>query len=247
MLLSLACLGIASTAPSRVRAGTEIDAEGFAGSTAGSWACGPVTRVNYGGGGARLRFTEERAPLGGSGFTAEAGGAAVSEANHFVRCTGETCDEADHVMPAARVLFGGNTRVGYQGKVFGAEGGAEAFQYWAANTDGSPALRFLPDVQVSVRHEDIVKVMAGFGSPTVSTLTRPGLYLGSRVPISRFELEAYAGLFRSGPSEETAGLRADIASSVVLTPDLKVRFGASASEARALAGFEGNAGLILDL
>jgi hypothetical protein len=209
------------------------------------WACGPVTRVNYGGGGARLRVTQENAPLGGKGLTGEIGGAAVSEANHFVRCNGD-CDRSDHVMPAARVMFGGNARVGYQWKVFGVEGGADAFQYWENNTDRTPNIQVIPDAQLSLRHRDVVKVVAGFGSPTVSTLSRPGLYVGSRVPISIVELEAYTGGFRSGPTNDL-GLRLDVATSVAVAPGLKVRVGASASEAESLGGVEGSAGFVADL
>jgi hypothetical protein len=204
-----------------------------------------VTRVNYGGGGARVRVMQENAPLGGKGFTGEIGGAAVSEANHFVRCDGD-CEKSDHVMPAARVMFAGNARVGYQWKAFGVEGGAGAFQYWDDNNDRSPSILVIPDVQLSFRHEDVVKVVAGLGSPTVTTLARPGLYTGARLPISFVELEAYAGGFRTGPSTNL-GYRLDVAASVVVTPGLKVRLGASASENESLAGVEGSAGVVADL
>jgi hypothetical protein len=246
-MLFVGCLGIAATAPSRVHAGTEVEADGFVGTTPGAWACGPVTRVNYGGGGARVRVTQENAPLGGKGLIAEVGGAAVSEANHFVRCTDDdSCDRSKHVMPAARFMFGGNARIGYQWKRFGIEGGADAFQFWDDNKDTTPTIRVIPDVQVSFRHKDVVKIMAGLGSPTVTTLTRPGLYVGSRVPISFVELEAYAGAFRTGPTT-SPGFRMDVATSVAVTPALKVRLGASASEDESLAGYEGSAGLVVDL
>lgn len=242
----MGCLGIIATSPSRVHAGTEVEGDGFVGTTPGVWACGPVARVNYGGGGARVRVVQENAPLGGKGLVGEIGGAAVSEANHFVRCPGDSCDRSDHVMPAARVMFGGNARVGYQWKAFGIEGGADAFQYWENNTDRTPNILVIPDVQLSFRHQDAVKVVAGLGSPTVTTLVRPGLFAGARVPISFVELEAYAGGFRTGPTN-SVGLRVDVATSVAVAPGLKVRLGASASEAESLGGVEGSAGVIADL
>jgi hypothetical protein len=245
-LLFVGCLGMGATAPSRVHAGTEVEGDGFVGTSAGNWACGPVARVNYGGGGARVRVAEERAPLGGSGFVGEVAGAADSEANHFIRCGGDACESDERVMPKARVMGAGHARFGYQWRVVGVEGGADVFESWKNNTDTAPTAYAIPDLQLSFRHEDRFKGIVGFGAPTVATLARPGLYLGARVPVSIVEFEGYTGVFRVGPSN-SAGFRADLATLLPLTPGVKMRLGASGSEWSGAAGVEGSAGVSIDL
>jgi hypothetical protein len=245
-ILFAGLLGIVATAPARVRASTELEGDGFAGTSPGGWACGPVGRVNYAGGGARVRIAEKPAALGGKGFSGEVAGSAAYEKTEFVRCDRE-CDEDDHVMPPARVQYAGRARVGYGWDVFGIEAGAVGFEYWKENTSTNPTFQVIPDVELSLRSGDAVKGMIGFGSPTVTTLSRPGLYAGVRVPVATAEFQSYIGAFRMGPTD-AAGFRTDVAALMPIAPALRVRVGLSGSGVDPGGlGVEGSAGLVGNL
>lgn len=62
VLLVLGLGGLIVSAISRAAAAapTQIEAEGYAGSSVGQWTCGPTARANYGGVGGHVRFYEEQ-------------------------------------------------------------------------------------------------------------------------------------------------------------------------------------------
>jgi hypothetical protein len=242
-ILVAGSLCIVATAPARVRASTEIEGDAFAGTSPGGWACGPIGRVNYAGGGARVRVAEQRAPFGGKGFTGEVAGSAAYESTEFVRCRGD-CETKDRLLPPAQVMFAGHARVGHHWDVFGIEAGATGFESWEHNTSTKPTLYVIPDVELSLRSDDVVKGVIGFGSPTVTTLSRPGLYAGARVPVATAEVQTYVGAFRMGP-EHAAGFRADVAALMPIAPGLQIRVGASGSGVDPGGlGIEGTAGVV---
>lgn len=245
-ILFAGLLGIVASAPFKVRATTEVEGDGFAGTSPGGWACGPVGRVNYAGGGARVRVAEKPAAFGGKGFTGEIAGSAAYEATRFVRCHAD-CDANDHEMPPDRGMYAGQARVGHHWDDFGLEAGATGFQSWEQNTSTEPKIVVIPDVQLSFRNGNKLRGVLGFGSPTVTTLSRPGLYLGGQIPVGTAELQSYLGAFRMGP-ELAAGFRADVAALVPVTPGLRVRLGASGSGVDPGGlGVEGSAGIVGNL
>lgn len=64
--LVLGVAGLVASGASRVNAASgplQADAEGYAGSAVGEWACGPSARANYGGGGGHVRvYTDDAIP-----------------------------------------------------------------------------------------------------------------------------------------------------------------------------------------
>jgi hypothetical protein len=102
----------------------------------------------------------------------------------------------------------------------------------------------IPDVELSLRSDEVVKVAIGFGSPTVTTLSRPGIYAGARIPIGAAEVQTYVGAFRMGP-ENAPGFRTDVAGLLPVTRGLQIRVGASGSGIDPGGfGVEGNAGVV---
>jgi hypothetical protein len=242
-ILFAGSLIIAATAPSRVRASTELEADGFGGTSPGRWACGPVGRVNYGGGGARVRVAEKEGAFGGKGFTGEVAGSAVYEETDFIRCVTD-CEDSARVIPPARVMYAGHARVGHHWDVFGIEAGATGYELWRYNTSTKPTFHVIPDVELSLRNDDKLKGVIGLGSPTVTTLSRPGLYAGGRIPVGAGEVQSYVGAFRMGP-EGAPGFRADVAGLLPVARGLQIRVGASGSGIDPGGfGVEGSAGVV---
>ncbi len=242
-ILSIGLLGILATAPSRVHGATDAEGVGYGGTTAGAWACGPIGRVNYAGGGARVRVAETKAPLGGRGWTADVAGAAEREHTAFVSCDG-TCGSNDHVMPPDSTLYGGHARVGHSWEVFGVEAGATVLETFPHNTDDGPRPDVVPDVELSLRSHDKVRGMIGVGSPSVQTLIRPGLYGGVQVALGDVEVGGTVGAFRVGPSGDL-GARAEASAILPVTEVVKIKVAGSVSgNEKGGPGGEGVAGAI---
>lgn len=232
--LALGCLALSLTAPHSTRAAvTEAEAVGYGGTTAGGWACGPVGRANYGGVAARVRMAERAARHGGGGGLLEVGGAAEYEAVKIIDCRG---DDPCEGPPPERVLVGSHFRVGYigllsnEGHSLGVEGGLTAYQGWRTASGGTPAVHAFPDLEVAYRHQhDAFRIVAGFGSPSVTHYRRPGIYGGTDISVGAADLQLRAGLYRAGPGElDDAELRADAAVVVPVAGAVSVRAGGAA-------------------
>lgn len=237
-VLTVLALGIAATAPTRVRASTEVEGAGYGGTTAGGWVCGPVGRANYGGAGARVRVAENAARFGGTGMTGEAAAALEGEA------TSAECKFGDCIVNRSSAMFGAHARLGYQWEVFGFEAGATAFQGYDHQNDSGPKVGAIPDAEISLGSRSVARGLIGIGSPTVTTLRRPGAYLGADVLLDTWELQARAGMFRAGPAlNDDAALRADVALYIPLTEPLSIRVGGSISGNDVGYGGEGSAGV----
>lgn len=250
--LALGCLAIAFTAPHRTRAATEAEAAGYAGTTAGGWVCGPVGRANYAGVGARVRVSENKARHGGGGGLVELGGAAEHESVEIIRCEDDPCERP----PPDRTHLGGHLRAGYMGPFsktgpsFGVEGGATLFQAWEDESDTTPALAWFPDVELAYRpRSEVVKVVLGVGSPSVTHYRRPGAYGGTDVSAGPVDVQLRAGAFRAGPATADAEFRADGAVVVPVAGPLSIRAGGSLMTGGdgAEAGGEGQLGVRAEL
>jgi hypothetical protein len=237
-VLTALSLGIIATAPTRVRASTEGEAVGYGGTSAGGWICGPVGRANYGGVGARVRMSQRPAPFGGTGFTGE-GAAAVEYEKATARCTDTACIDTHQAG-----LFGAHARTGYQWEVFGFEAGATAFQGYHHENDTGPSTGVFPDAQISIGSPSVARGVIGVGSPTVTTLRRPGGYLGADVMLDSVELQARAGVYRSGPALfDDANTRLDVAAYVPVAEPLSLRVGGAFGGNDAGYSGEGSVGL----
>ena len=221
-LLTVLALGIAATAPTRVRASTELEGDGYAGTTAGGWACGPVGRAAYGGVGARARVAERPGRFGGTGWTGE-----VAAAGEYETSTTECkSSNVDCVPNRSAALAGAHARAGYQWEVFGFEAGATGFQGYYRVSDSSPSVAAIPDAEIAIGPRSIARGVVGIGSPSVSTLRRPGAYLGADVALGDVDLQARAGIFRAGPAlSNDTNARADVAVYLPVSEPLSIRLG----------------------
>ncbi|HEX7670735.1 MAG TPA: hypothetical protein VF395_14170, partial [Polyangiaceae bacterium] len=226
-LLAAGVLAIAATAPSRVRASVEAEGVDYAGTTAGSWACGPRGRANYGGVGARVRVSEEKARFGGAGATAELAAAGEHESVKVQDC-GNDCDQ--HGDPPARIMLGGHVRAGYQASNWGFEAGGTAYQGWEHPGDGTPSMRAFPDIEFRLGPRESARFVVGVGSPLTTMLRRPGGYLGLDLAAGTIDLQARFGVYRAGPSiADDRSTRGDLVALVPIVNSLELRLGASAS------------------
>lgn len=239
-ILTVLALGIAATAPTRVRASTEVEGVGYGGTSAGGWVCGPVGRANYGGAGARVRVAERPGHFGGSGGFGEGAAALESEAS-TTQCKS---DDSRCVANRSAGLLGGHARAGYHWDVFGFEAGATAFQGYREDYDSSPSVGVIPDAEISIGPRAVARGVLGIGSPTVTTLRRPGAYAGGDVALGNVTLQARVGAFRAGPALfDDAATRADVALYIPISEPLSLRLGGSFSGNDVGLGGEGSAGL----
>src|SRR5690349_19159780 len=130
-------LAIASTAPSPVKASSEVEGAAYGGTGAGAWACGPTGRINYGGVGGRVRVAQADAKIAGKGWVGEAAAAGEYESIHIIGCG--DCSAENRIAPPDDLEFGGHMRVGYHWEYFGAEIGAMGFEGYKNNTDRAPS------------------------------------------------------------------------------------------------------------
>lgn len=244
-VLGALALGILATAPVRVHAATEAEASGYGGSSVGSWGCGPIARANYGGGGARVRYAQEAAPFGGKGAVAEVAGAVERESSKIVGCDRNDCAPSDYVAPKDTTMIGAHVRGGYQWDVVGVEGGATVYQAYDRADDPRPSYGLFPDLQAAIGHPEKGRGVLGLGSPTISTLRRPGVYVGIEMPIGPVAFTGLLGSYRSGPGlSDDHNARADVIAEIPLSDHLAVKVGGSASGNKRGNGGEGTAGIL---
>jgi hypothetical protein len=263
LVLGLGGLMLSAVSRVAVAGPTQVEAEGYAGSSVGQWTCGPSARANYGGVGGHVRvYTDDRPPRppeeepGNAGilqpdadptvpapppprppFAEEAtldiepegfsiGGGGGGEYRGFTRtrCSDVPCSATSDVIPPSRLLPAGRANIGWDSEYFGSRVGALAFQRWASNTDGSPTTNVLPDIYLRFGRRLGFHGELGFGAYDVSTILRPGLYVGLG-----YASGAWAADLRVGGHEtfdDQAGLRADLSAryaiSRVVAPGLGV-------------------------
>ncbi len=247
-LLVFFSLALCATAPTRVHAATDVEGVAYGGETSGNWGCGPAAHAVYGGVGARVRVSESSGRFGGSGYTAEVAGAAEHESTSIEPCA--TCDASDEIAPPDKVMFGAHARAGYQWKYVGVEAGGTVYQGLSHNTDSAPSIGFSPDAELRIGPREVLRGVIGVGSPLVTTLRRPGFYLGGDVALGPVDLEGRLGQYRSGPAindwlglRDVRGIRGDLVALVPVVPRLELRLGASASHDDSGPGGEGSIGL----
>jgi hypothetical protein len=102
----------------------------------------------------------------------------------------------------------------------------------------------IPDAEVAIGPRSVARGVIGIGSPSVSTLRRPGVYLGADVALGKVDLQARAGGFRAGPSLfDDANTRADVALYLPISEPLSIRLGGAIGGNDAGLSGEGSAGL----
>lgn len=256
--------GLMLSAVSRVAAAgpTQVEAEGYAGSSVGQWTCGPSARANYGGVGGHVRvYTDDRVArppedepsnagelqpdsddampqpppppphdqeaaldIEPNGFSIGGGGGGEHRAFTRTACNNDPCSSTSDVIPPSRLMGGGRANVGYDTDYFGVRLGALAFQRWASNVDSSPTSYVIPDVNLRFGRRLGFHGEVGFGAYDVSTILRPGLYIGLG-----YASGAWAADLRGGVHEtfdDQAGVRVDLSAryaiSRVVAPGLGI-------------------------
>jgi hypothetical protein len=228
--LYAACvIALASTAR-QAGGSTEVEAVGHAGSTAGGWLCGPVARANYAGGAARLRQGQRpRNHRHGGGFALTATGAVEHEALSVVSCDE---GEGECPLPPDRLMKGASIEASHHGRLGGATLGLGAYEAWQSAGHRTPALAVYPELELDLRIGPPVRGVIGFGSSVVTTIRRPGAYLGADLLLRPLTLELRAGAHRAGPAVfQTLGMRLDGVAALALSDAFDLRLGASATAA----------------
>jgi hypothetical protein len=140
-------------------------------------------------------------------------------------------------LPPDRMLAGGHLRGGYGGRYARLEGGLGAFQGWTSQTSDEPDVTPYPELEVAVGRLRTFEILCGFGAPLITTLLRPGAYLGTGFRLEPLELVVRGGMFRRGPAIlGSVGPRVDVAA-IAAPPgfeqQLKLRVGLAAGSGAA--------------
>ncbi len=225
-LVTFGCALMVATAVRRPRAddgSAEISA--YEGQTAGAWTCGPRGDVRYGGVAARVR-TSQRTPNRREGAGASAvGGSALEVARVKVRP--EPSDDGTPPEPQrqdTRAFAALHGRFGYHWRWFGAELGAAAFNGWS--NEHNVRWTGMPQLELSIGPEEVFSCALGIGVPTLTWSTRPATPYAGIVyqSPSHLRLQAYVGLFRSGPGLfDSESPMLDIAWYLPLQPNIDLR------------------------
>jgi hypothetical protein len=224
LVLGLGGLMLSAVSRVAIAGPTQLEAEGYGGTSVGQWTCGPTARANYGGVGGHMRIytadppapvrpeeeanagapaeepsgeataesaaraepppaaakpvVEQTFPLEPHGFSIGAGGGGEYRAYSRIACSDTPCSPTKDVMPEAGLLVAGRANLGFDWDYFGFRAGALGFQRYADNTDRSPTTTFIPDIDLRIGRRAGFHGGLGFGAYSVSTIFRPGLFLG---------------------------------------------------------------------
>ena len=218
-LLSIGCFVVVASAAHPVGAGpADVDVSAYGGSVPGRWTCGPGTDVKYGGVGAQARValpTEGQPP---SLHADDRRGLAVTvrgaiEARSY---TLTTCDQGTTCQtPPDAPAGGGAVNVGWDGATIGLHGGVSASQIYDRPEARSHRFQVLPEAHLRVGPRNVFWGEGGIGSYGISTVLRPGLYVGAGLPVGDVVvLTAHAGVHRN--FEKESGGRGEMAGHVRL-------------------------------
>lgn len=222
--LGVGTLGLCATGIERYSgaAPTEVDIDGYGGSTSGGWVCGPSADVKYGGagGGVRVhplsaptstepgerppppassvpdpieaRAPERREPMG-EPHGLEIAAFGGAESRSFKLRSPGGIDDDDRTVPPTRVLGAGRVEAGYDARYVGVRAGVVGFQRWAHNDARDPALLVLPTLDLRFGRLNNIYGGFGFGSWSTSTTFRPTGYLSLGFGDPTFGVELRGG------------------------------------------------------
>jgi hypothetical protein len=231
LFLSLGFVGLIASA-ARPAASSPVDIEGttYGGSASGGWACGPDTRVKYGGVGAEVRIHPTARPepgtnqAGDDGIVLSVGGAAEHRAYAFLDCN--QCSNAGTTVPPAGVVYGGTIKAGYDGRWIGVNGGLLLWQNLDTATDTSPTTNFFPELSLRVGPLDRFRAEIGIGSYGAPTILRPGLWAGVvGVLDPGWELAFHESVEVATGAGASGGYRSDLTLKLPVTRELQVGLG----------------------
>ncbi|MEJ7733520.1 MAG: hypothetical protein WKG00_30530 [Polyangiaceae bacterium] len=216
----------------------EIESSVYGGQTSGGWICGPSATVRYGGAALGARVAERpRASPEAAGFLGAAAVAVEGQVNVPARGGGDPPD-GDGRLPPDRVLGAAHARGGYEGRHTRIEVGAGAFQGWSSSSSREPIVVPYPELELAAGLMRSWEIVAGLGAPLVTSLHRPGAYLGAGLRLAPVEVVIRGGAYRRGPSPlGTVGSRFDLAAALPVPGQERLRLRAGVS-----MGADGDAG-----
>jgi hypothetical protein len=201
-----------AAAPSAARSDLEVESSVYGGQSSGGWICGPSGTVRYGGAALGARVSERsRGSPEGSGLHGAVVVAAEGQVNDPATGAARGTTNAGR-LPPDRVLGAARTRAGYGGRHARIDAGIGAFQGWSSASSREPIVVPYPELELAAGLLHRWAIVAGFGSPLVTTLHRPGAYLGADVRLAPVEVTVRGGAYRRGPATlGTIGSRFDLA------------------------------------
>jgi hypothetical protein len=245
ILLALGVVGLTISAAERVGAGTPAELEGgvYGGSASGRWTCGPSARVNYGGAGARgrvwlsepQRLQIDEAVRRGTppvGFHLGGGLAGEYRSYRLIPCNQASCEPQDRQLPPEGMVGALSFTLGYDAPWLGFRAGMLAYQNYNAATDRRPTRILLPDLVFRAGRREKVHGEVGFGSYSIDTMLRPGLYLGAGLPVGE-SVDLLGRLGVHQVFDDNLGFRGELVARFHLNPSTRLDLGVGSS-----TGFE---------
>lgn len=172
---------------------SDVQAAAYGGGADGQWTCGPKGSVKYGGlgGQARIQTAPEPSPYlpPVTGWHVDLKANVERRAYRLECVRGPDCRASDGWYEA------GSAVVGIDWKYFGLSAGLTGVTLVSEEGRRSPAL--FPEVRLrSPRIAGHTRLELGFGTPTVTATSRPGLYLASRTGLEQMDVLVAVGLQR---------------------------------------------------
>lgn len=167
------------------------------------------------------------------GFSIGGGGGGEYRAFTRTACSDQPCSSSADVIPPSRLLVGGRGNIGYDVDYFGARIGALAFQRWANNVDRSPTVDVIPDVNLRFGRRLGIHGELGFGAYDVSTIMRPGLYVGLGYASGPWAADLRGG--GHATFDDQAGVRVDLSARYAITRVVAPGLGIAVSSAQRIS------------
>jgi hypothetical protein len=163
------------------------------------------------------------------GFSLGGGGGGENRAFTRTACNAQPCSPTQDVIPPTRLLGGGRANIGYDTDYFGARIGALVLQRWASNVDRSPSNNVLPDVDLRFGRRLGFHGEVGFGAYDVSTILRPGLFVGLGYASGPWAADLRGGAHET--FDDQAGVRVDFSARYAITRVVAPGLGVAISSA----------------
>lgn len=177
----------------------------------------------------RLRPGVEKAEDPDGAFVALAA-AGEHRAFTLIDCGSNPCSPSNDVVPPSGMALGASARGGYDSRWFGLRLGVLTWQNWRDPTDTSAKWNVWPDASIRIGPTTSFRGEIGIGEYSLSTLLRPGFWIGfGYAPAPGWDIAVHGG------ANETfdglvLGWRTDSALKVPISQALQLGVGSALSE-----------------
>ncbi|MDB4939495.1 MAG: hypothetical protein JWP87_6467 [Labilithrix sp.] len=177
--------------------------------------------------------TEDSLDLEPHGFSLGAGGGAEYRAYTRIACNDTPCSAQTDAIPPTRMLGAGRAGFGYDWDYFGLRVGALVFQRWADNDDKSLSATVLPDIDLRFGRRAGFHGALGFGAYNLSTISRPGAYLGMGYGSGPWAFDLRGGAHLT--FDDQVGIRGDVSMRYAVSRVVAPGLGLAVSSAEQLS------------